>query len=61
MFKLERIKGLMPFVLGIVTYNVVTRILTIIDKNTLLIRYMTSLIVIVVYYIAMELYQKNKS
>jgi len=61
MFKLEKIKGLMPFMMGIITYHVVTSILNLLDKNTLLIRYMTALFVIIVYAIAIKIYDRNKS
>lgn len=61
MFKIERIKSFIPFIIAFIAYHVVTIILNLLDKNTEIIKYTTFISIIMLYIIISLLYEKNKS
>ncbi|MBU5675556.1 hypothetical protein KQI88_03915 [Alkaliphilus sp. MSJ-5] len=61
MFKIERIKSFIPFIMGFIAYNVVTTILNLLGKNKEIIKYTTFIIIIMLYIIISLLYEKNNA
>ncbi|SET61340.1 hypothetical protein SAMN05660297_02927 [Natronincola peptidivorans] len=61
MFKLDKIKRFMPFIMGIIIYQVVTKVLNFLDKNTGVIRFTAFAIALILYGIAVGLYERKQS
>jgi len=61
MFNVNRIKSLIPFLMGFIAYYIATTILNFFGKNTGVFRFITFTILIVLAIIVGGLYDKNKS